>query len=330
MWTNSDVKNAETYEKKYEAMFTKSTIWGWLPNPFNFVPKPIHVIDNWDDDAEFARQFMNGVNPLMLSVVKDPEKQLTKNLIDFFQDPDKDVDLQALTNAKRLFYVSYHDLVELKVNPHQAYPSPPNFGVPLTEPRYFDAPVIVFELSPNRQQLKILAIQLDRACNADVYSKQTTNEHTWRMAKSSVANADSQMHEVCFQSLQGITCTSLLLTSRSLSQWVSHLGKTHLTIEPMLVAIHNTLRKKKHKIYPFLKPMMRDTLFLNCQLHMLSYFLFWMHVVWCSSHMNAPCVSYRGRPTYSAHFQRKQYWRLQYQRRCGSMYAIDREILVSI
>jgi arachidonate 5-lipoxygenase len=262
--TDRNVKNAKTYEKKFEAMFTDSTIWGLLPNPFNFVPKPVHVIDNWKDDDEFARQFMNGVNPLMLSVVKDPDKNLTKNLIDFFQ-ADKYINLTALTEDKRLFYVSYDDLAELNVNPHQAYPNPPNEGVQPTEPRYFDAPVIVFKLSRDRKKLKILAIQLDRHSNAEVYSKQTTNKTAWLMAKISVANADSQMHEVCFQSLHGMTFTSPFLTSRPLSQWVSHLGKTHLTMEPLLVAIHNTLRKEKHKIYPFLKPMTRDTLFLNCQ-----------------------------------------------------------------
>jgi hypothetical protein len=213
MLTNQNVENAKTHEKKYEAMFTDSTIWGWIPNPFDLVPKPVHVIHNWDDDEEFARQFMNGVNPLMISVVKDPETQLTKNLLDFFQADDKGVNLRALAHDKRLLYVSYNDLAELEVNPHQAYPSPPNEGVPPTEPRYFDAPVIVFKLSRNREKLKILAIQLDRDPNAEVYSKQTTDKTTWLMAKTSVANADSQIHEVCFQSLHDITVTSLFLTS---------------------------------------------------------------------------------------------------------------------
>jgi hypothetical protein len=34
-------------------------------------------------------------------------------------------------------------------------------------------------------------------------------------------------------------------------------------MEPLIIAIHNTLQKSNHKVYTFVKPMTKDTLFLN-------------------------------------------------------------------
>ena len=85
-----------------------------------------------------------------------------------------------------------------------------------------------------------MGIQLDRTYDAKIYTKDDGDD--WLYAKTHVQSADSNIHE-----------------------WVNHLGKTHLTFEPRIIAIHNTLKMKKHKRAPFFAPLVKDTLFLNCK-----------------------------------------------------------------
>ena len=235
--TASDVEKAPA-EKAYKAFFTKPKILGGLiPNPLNFVPEPKQTLARWEDDQEFARQFCNGVNPLMIERVKDLKKQVTPELQEMLKSS---VDLEILMKEQRLFVVDYKWLADLKVNPHQAYPLPMNPDKTQDQPRYFQAPQVVLSLDESRENLDVLAVQLEQDKDSQVYSSASTDDATWLFVKASVANCDSQFHE-----------------------WVSHLGKTHLTMEPHIVAIHNTLRYKKHKLFTFLKPMVQDTLLLG-------------------------------------------------------------------
>lgn len=228
-------------EKGYEAIFTAShlTKLKLLPRPFDFVPEPEWVVNNWQTDEEHGRQFLNGVNPVMIRLAKDLEdlsEQIVKKL-------GKD-ELQKLIDQDRLLYVSFDDLEELKKNPHSAYPAElnPNDGPLKTEEwRYFDAAIAVFFLSKDRKILKTEAIQLERKPDAKVYTNTNgENKAEWLYAKARLATADSNYHE-----------------------WVSHLGMTHLATEPHIIAAYNTLRKKNHKLYIFLEPLYKDTLTLN-------------------------------------------------------------------
>ena len=236
--TADKVKKA-TGENKFKAFFTQSKVFfGIFPNPLNLVPEPTSI-GGWKDDREFARQFLNGVNPLMIERVQDLKEQVTAELQTFLKDT---VDLTKLAEGKRLFVVDYKWLADLKVNPHQAFPLPMNHDIPQDELRYFQGPQVVLSLDEDRQNLDILAVQLEQDKGSQVYSSASTDDATWLFVKTSVASCDSQFHE-----------------------WVSHLGKTHLTMEPHIIAIHNTLRLKNHKLFVFLKPMVQDTLLLGCK-----------------------------------------------------------------
>jgi len=207
-----DVNNAKSQEEAYKACFTKPRI-GWfgvLPNPQNFLPAP-YAVDNWEKDSEFARQFFCGTNPLMIEVAKDPEKQLSKNIVNHF-GKDK---LQELTDKNQLLFVSYDDLADLKVNPHQMFPLPmnnesgPDDGpAPQVHPKFFYAPIVAFTYDYDKDELDVLGIQLERTDDARVYTKNTCGENEWIAVKCQVIAADSSMH-----------------------QWVNHLGKTHFTME---------------------------------------------------------------------------------------------------
>ncbi len=192
--TEKQVVKAITAEEKYSAVYTKSMLANVVPNPFDLVPLPEHTFNNWMEDKEFARQFLNGVNPVMIRVVKDVHRDLSKELIEFFKD-DNGVNLESLAKEKRLLFVSYDDLTHLKVDPHQAYPEAYNPDKKQDQPRYFTAPIAVFRLTQDLQELEILAIQLDRKPGAMVYSP-ATDTNTWLFAKATVKTADAQMHQV--------------------------------------------------------------------------------------------------------------------------------------
>eukprot|EP00985_Skeletonema_marinoi_P005913 scaffold2572_cov75-Skeletonema_marinoi.AAC.1 len=207
-----DVNDAKSQEEAYKACFTKPTIgrFGVLPNPRNFHPPP-YAADNWEKDSDFARQFFCGTNPLMIEVAKDPETQLSKNIVSHF-GKDK---LQELADKNQLLFASYDDLADLKVNPHQMFPLPMNDAsgpdggpAPQVHPTYFYAPIVAFTYDYDKDELDVLGIQLERTDDARVYTKNTCGENEWLAVKCQVTAADSNMH-----------------------QWVNHLGKTHLTME---------------------------------------------------------------------------------------------------
>ena len=207
-----DVDNAESKEMKYQSCFTKEKIGigGIIPNPLNFLPEPTYAMENWKKDTEFARQFFNGVNPVMIEVANDPLRQLPKSMINHFGEKK----LKELAEKNQLLFVSYDDLADLNVNPHQSFPLPMNNEsangepAPQDHPKYFYAPIVTFIYDYGTNELDVLGIQLVRTDDARVYTKNTSGENEWLFVKCQVANADSSMH-----------------------QWVSHLGKTHLAME---------------------------------------------------------------------------------------------------
>ena len=258
-----NVELAESKESAYEYCFGDDGF-----------AEPMHTMENWEKDTEFARQFMSGANPVMLEVAKDPARQLSKNMVNHFGEKK----LQELAEKQQLFFVSYDDLAELAVNPHQAYPLPMNKSsgpngsqAPQNEPRYIYAPIVTFIYDHSTDELDVLGIQLERTDDAPIYTRNTSGKNLWLFVKSQVANADANMQ-----------------------QWVNHLGETHLTMEvralmnvlfcsmytqtiskliictmihlqPHVIAIYNTLGEVNHPLFTFLKPLCRDTLLMNCK-----------------------------------------------------------------
>jgi hypothetical protein len=231
-----ELEDAGKSEEALKALFSRThlTKLELIPNPRQYVPEPDHM-DSWENDDFQGRQFLNGVNPVMIKVAQD----LGNFSEEIANELGKDT-LQGLIDDKRLFYVSFDELEDLEENPHQARPAILNPGIPQDEPRYFDAAIAVFVLSEDRQTIKPEAIQLVREPGARVYTKANSGESEWLFAKTKLQTADSQYHE-----------------------WVSHLGMTHLVTEPHIVAVYNTLERKSHKLYTFFKPLFEDTLLLN-------------------------------------------------------------------
>ncbi|KAK1734493.1 lipoxygenase [Skeletonema marinoi] len=116
----------------------------------------------------------------MIEVAKDPEKQLSKNIVNHFGKNK----LQELTDKNQLLFVSYDDLADLKVNPHQMFPLPmndesgPDGGpAPQVHPKFFYAPIVAFTYDYDKDELDVLGIQLERTDDARVYTKNTCATH---------------------------------------------------------------------------------------------------------------------------------------------------------
>ncbi len=179
-----DVEKAPTAEDKLKAIFT-------VPSDiFNFHPCP-DAIDYWEDDKYVARQFLCGVNPVMIRVAKRVN-DISSDMVNFFTFEY----LQKMVDEQRLLYVAYDDLLKLSCNPHQAYPFVYNELTPQDQPRFFYAPFALFLLDQSRRELDILGIQLERKPNSRIFTKSNCEKNEWLFVKSCLTNADSQFHEV--------------------------------------------------------------------------------------------------------------------------------------
>lgn len=103
------------------------------------------------------------------------------------------------------------------------------------------APVVLLSVADGR--LMPLGIHMD-AETARIYGLKDVvlpnDGDAWSAAKELVMTADSSIHE-----------------------WISHLHRTHLTVEGHILAVNNQLKSVNHPVYQFLEPHLRDTLFLN-------------------------------------------------------------------
>lgn len=232
----------EDDESFYSSDFSPETIgFGLLTNPFQLLPTP-DVVETFEEDLEFSRQFLAGYHPVMIQRCLDPESELTSNILAFATS--EGLNVTELAEDNRLYYASYHELDRLSKNPHDALPEANNENSDLDGDGinddiqfYFHAPIVVFIVQPSEediddQVLNVFAIQLDRNTSARVFSRNTSTEEEWLAAKMFTKNADANIHE-----------------------WVSHLGLTHITMDPHLVAIHNVLRREEHPIWDLLQPV---------------------------------------------------------------------------
>ncbi len=166
-----------------------------------YVTKPSYIVDHVDDDAELARQFIQGVGPMVIrrltstDDVPEPMRALT---------PGGEA-LASLVADKRLFLLDYEALAPLS---------------PYRDMVFYAPKVLVYkENTASGARLNLAAIQLTRNAGANaIYTPTHTPKNRWRLAKLHVACADNQYH-----------------------QWLFHLGFAHLAMEPFAIATHNAL-----------------------------------------------------------------------------------------
>ncbi len=184
----------------------------------------------WRDDAEFARQRLNGVNPLQIERIDELPDHL--NLDDERVAPVlADLTLAQLLDQGRLFVCDWEPLV----------------GVPVTLGRFLTAPTALF-WTDDAGTLMPLAVQLDRhgtvppetgVAGPPVVFTPADDPWVWLSARTHVQAADAAYHET-----------------------VVHLLRTHMIMETVWVATNRGLAPQ-HPIHRLLAPHFVGTIAIN-------------------------------------------------------------------
>lgn len=213
-----------------------------------WVPRTEKLYQDWMKDEEVCAQSIRGANPMKITCLTD-KSVLPKEFKGMKDDSGRTVD--QLISSKSLFYCDYHELMQgepaedLGCYSHVARLDiiQENLG-----PRkYWYAPFLVMYKSQKTGKLSILGFQLTRHRNKpnEVYSKNTHPKNVYQLAKLHLTCADNQHH-----------------------QFISHLGLTHLLVEPFAMAVHNVFPVNpatgaRHPIGKLLHAHFQDTIAIN-------------------------------------------------------------------
>ncbi|CAH1265658.1 ALOX5 [Branchiostoma lanceolatum] len=211
---------------RQKAELEKGNQWGLYESFFGqILLAPEKIIATWRDDGEFTRQYIQGMNPVMLRVCQSVQ-EIPIALVGL-KGQGKTV--LELIDERRLFIVDYNILREI---PQQAG-------------KHFYAPTLLMyreKLEDGKSRLSILGFQLDtRKGSNQIYTPEygKTYPNKYLFAKMHVTCADAQYHN-----------------------FVSHLLLTHLAMEPIVVAANHCL-STDHPILCLLKPHFKDTIAIN-------------------------------------------------------------------
>ncbi|MFB8791314.1 MAG: lipoxygenase family protein [Potamolinea sp.] len=193
---------------------------------FRLIIKP-EISTKFQQDLVFAYMQVAGPNPVMLTQIKTADPRLPITSEQYQQITSKITgtadSLEAALQESRLYVADYTSLAKM-VNGN--FPS---------EQKYINAPVALFAVPPVNSSSRSL-IPVAIYCQEALFTP--LEEGTWMTAKNIVQMADSNYHEL-----------------------VSHLGHTHLFIEPFVVATNHL--PKDHNLRKLLKPHLQGTVFIN-------------------------------------------------------------------
>jgi len=195
---------------------------------FATLPKP-WVMNHVDDDDVFAWMRVAGWNPLVLEALNAYPNNfpVTEEMFARAMNDSSD-SLENALHSGRLYIANYAALENVTNG---------NFPV---GPKYCFAPIALFALprGTGKRRLRPIAIQ----CGQDPrdYRIYTPSDgELWQKAKYCVSCADGNHHEL-----------------------VSHLGRTHFLIEPIVITTHRVLGEN-HPIGRLLIPHFEGTLSIN-------------------------------------------------------------------
>nr|XP_054957052.1 polyunsaturated fatty acid lipoxygenase ALOX15B isoform X3 [Pan paniscus] len=238
----STAKNANFYLQAGSASFAEMKIKGLLDRKglwrslnemkriFNFrrTPGAEHAFEHWQEDAFFASQFLNGLNPVLIRRCHYLPKNfpVTDAMVASVLGPG--TSLQAELEKGSLFLVDHGILPGIQTN------------VINGKPQFSAAPMTLLYQSPGCGPLLPLAIQLSQTPgpNSPIFLP-TDDKWDWLLAKTWVRNAEFSFHEA-----------------------LTHLLHSHLLPEVFTLA---TLRQLPHchPLFKLLIPHTRYTLHIN-------------------------------------------------------------------
>jgi arachidonate 15-lipoxygenase len=184
------------------------------------------VAADLDDDRTFAWLRVAGPNPLVLRRVTALDDRLPVTEADFRVALPGD-SLAAAGAEGRLYLADYAALATVEPGdfPHG--------------PKYLCAPLALFATDRHSRQLIPVAIQCGQVPGPETPVFTPADGYNWLIAKTMVEIADAHLHEA-----------------------VAHLARTHLLMEPVVVAAHRQLAGN-HPVLRLLRPHFRGTLAIN-------------------------------------------------------------------
>ncbi|PNI58576.1 ALOX15B isoform 5 [Pan troglodytes] len=193
----STAKNANFYlqagsafaEMKIKGLLDRKGLWRSLNEMkriFNFqrTPGAEHAFEHWQEDAFFASQFLNGLNPVLIRRCHYLPKNfpVTDAMVASVLGPG--TSLQAELEKGSLFLVDHGILSGIQTN------------VINGKPQFSAAPMTLLYQSPGCGPLLPLAIQLSQTPgpNSPIFLP-TDDKWDWLLAKTWVRNAEFSFHE---------------------------------------------------------------------------------------------------------------------------------------
>lgn len=232
-------KKLNCYAESMQAIQTPNSFadYGTLFRPYNdlfqiiYLPCISHQF--WTDHA-FTAQRVAGPNPLVLEKCSALPDHFPVTDDHYQSVMGTDDSLQQAQQEGRLYITNYAVLEALE---------------PGTFPdaqKYVYAPLALFAVPTDGCSLRVVAIQCRQQSGADnpiftppPQGSPQSAHWAWQMAKTIVQIADGNYHEL-----------------------ISHLGRTHLLIEPIVVATYRQLAAN-HPLSVLLRPHFEGTLFIN-------------------------------------------------------------------
>lgn len=202
------------------------------------IPLP-QISQRFQEDLIFAYMRVAGPNPLMIQQVSEKDQPLQvshekyQQIIERFEFSDS---LEAALQEGRLYQADYSMLKDM---------APGTF--PNNVKKYPCAPLALFAVPPVSSSVRSLipvAIQCQQPSaneNPPVFTP--LDGDNWMVAKTILQMADSNYHET-----------------------VSHLGRTHLFVEPFVIATKRQL-PAHHKLRVLLDPHFEGTVLINYGAH---------------------------------------------------------------
>jgi arachidonate 15-lipoxygenase len=199
---------------------------------FKAIPLPTIAAD-YRSDAVFARLRLAGANPLVICRLDalDSRLPVTDAMLAAATGTPSDGMARAVAEG-RVFLADYSVLAGL---PLGSFPDGPKYASPA---------LALFALPPRgalSRPLMPVAIQLTQTPPGPLFTPR--DGLGWELAKSIVSTADAIVHET-----------------------IAHLGRTHLMLEPIVVAARRQL-DEHHPLMVLLAPHFEGTLFINNAAH---------------------------------------------------------------
>ena len=186
------------------------------------------IAGTFQDDSSFARLRVAGPNPLVIQRMKGQRDDFPVTDGIFKAQPGFENDSLAAALAEgRLYLADYRELAGL---PPGDRPHGPKFSF---------APKALFARPSAATALVPIAIQTGQTPGPANPIFDPRQDEAWEMAKTAVEIADGIHHEM-----------------------ISHLGRTHLLLEPYIIATHRQL-PVNHPLFVLLDAHFEGTLFIN-------------------------------------------------------------------